>query len=136
MNYSANASVIFGAPALRAERVRALLAEIPDLLERLEEGEAALSQEEGYLLLELYIAEEGEIWDAARALGGFALEAGPDSGGPGWAGTPGESFELLPHNFIRIAQALEAWRRANPPVGEGALEAFLALVREAEREEV
>ncbi|MGC8876537.1 hypothetical protein [Thermus sp.] len=134
MNYSAYACAILGKPALEKEAVRELLEEIPDLLERLEEGEAALSQEEGYLLLELYIAEEGEIWDAARALGGFALEAGPDSGGPGWAGTPGESFELLPHNFIRIAQALEAWRGANPPVGEGALEAFLALLKEEEEE--
>lgn len=131
MNYSAHASVLVGKAALERARVSELLEALPDLPERLKKKEAAVQEVEGYLLLRLYITKEGEVWDAARALGGFALEAGPDSGGPGWAGTNEESFELLPHNLPALGKVLEAWKRANPPVGEGGLEAFLALVREA-----
>ncbi len=72
--------------------------------------------------------------DFARLLPHLPPLAGPDSGGPGWAGTKEGSVELLPQNLPLLARMYEAWRRENEPVGEGDLEVFLALLREAEEE--
>ncbi len=43
-------------------------------------------------------------------------------------------MELIPQNLPLLARMYEAWRRESEPVGEEGLEAFLALLREAERE--
>ncbi len=92
--------------------------------------------EGGYLFLELAEPQEEEIWALVWTLEAFVLEAGPDSGGPGWAGTREGSVELIPQNLPALARMYEAWRRESEPVGEEGLEAFLALLREAEREVV
>ncbi|BCZ93218.1 hypothetical protein TthAA37_24070 (plasmid) [Thermus thermophilus] len=75
-----------------------------------------------------------QVWALAEVLEAFVLEAGPDSGGPGWAGTKEGSVELLPQNLPLLARMYEAWRRESEPVGEEDLEAFLALLREAKEE--
>ncbi len=129
MNHSAYACAVLGKKALERERVLELLEEIPDLPER-----AEVYLEGGYLFLELAEPREEEIWALVWTLEAFVLEAGPDSGGPGWAGTREGSVELIPQNLPALARMYEAWRRESEPVGEEGLEAFLALLREAERE--
>ncbi len=129
MNYSAYACALLGKKALERERVLELLEEVPDLPER-----AEVYLADGHLFLELAEPREGEVWALAEVLEAFVLEAGPDSGGPGWAGTKEGSVELLPQNLPLLARMYEAWRRENEPVGEGDLEVFLALLREAEEE--
>lgn len=126
MNYSAYACALLGKKALEWERVLELLEEIPDLPER-----AEVYLEDGYLFLELAEPREEEVWVLAAILEAFVLEAGPDSGGPGWAGTKEGSVELIPQNLPFLARMYEAWRRESEPVGEEDLEAFLALLREA-----
>ncbi|WP_022799597.1 hypothetical protein [Thermus islandicus] len=117
-----------GQPALDRAAVQELLQEIPDFPERA----CVWEEEEGYLFIELAEPWEGhEIWLLARILGGFVLEAGPDSGGPGWAGNGEASFELIPQNFPALAVALLEWKAKTPPAGSGALEKFLALLKEA-----
>lgn len=128
MNYSAYACALLGKKALERERVLELLEEIPDLPER-----AEVNLEDGYLFLELAEPREEEVWALASVLEAFVLEAGPDSGGPGWAGTREASVELIPQN-LPASPHVRAWRRESEPVGEEALKAFLALLREAERE--
>lgn len=128
MNQSAYACAILGKPALDREAVRELLEEIEDLPKRAE----VYQDEEGYLTVELAEPQEEEIWLLARVLDGFVLEAGPDSGGPGWAGDKEGSYELLPENFPALGKAFLEWKRRVPPAGEGALEAFLALLKEGE----
>ncbi|VCU54533.1 hypothetical protein TTHNP3_00046 (plasmid) [Thermus thermophilus] len=129
MNYSAYACALLGKKALERERVLELLEEVPDLPER-----AEVYLADGHLFLELAEPREEEVWALAATLEAFVLEAGPDSGGPGWAGTKEGSVELLPQNLPLLARMYEAWRRENEPVGEGDLEVFLALLREAEEE--
>lgn len=129
MNRSAYACALLGKKALERERVLELLEEVPDLPER-----AEVYLADGHLFLELAEPREGEVWALAEVLEAFVLEAGPDSGGPGWAGTKEGSVELLPQNLPLLARMYEAWRRENEPVGEGDLEVFLALLREAKEE--
>ncbi len=129
MNHSAYACALLGKKALERERVLELLEEVPDLPER-----AEVYLADGHLFLELAEPREEEVWALAEVLEAFVLEAGPDSGGPGWAGTKEGSVELLPQNLPLLARMYEAWRRENEPVGEGDLEVFLALLREAEEE--
>ncbi len=129
MNHSAYACALLSKKALERERVLELLEEVPDLPER-----AEVYLADGHLFLELAEPQEEEVWALAEVLEAFVLEAGPDSGGPGWAGTKEGSVELLPQNLPLLARMYEAWRRENEPVGEGDLEVFLALLREAEEE--
>lgn len=127
MNYSAYACALVGQPALDRAAVQELLQEIPDFPERA----WVVEEEDGYLSIEVAEPQEGhEIWLLARILGGFVLEAGPDSGGPGWAGDGEASFELIPQNLPALAEALLEWKAKTPPAGSGALEKFLALLRE------
>ncbi len=89
MNHSAYACALLGKKALERERVLELLEEVPDLPER-----AEVYLADGHLFLELAEPREEEVWALAEVLEAFVLEAGPDSGGPGWAGTKEGSVEL------------------------------------------
>ena len=129
MNYSTYACAVLDRKALERERVLELLEEIPDLPER-----AEVYLEDGYLFLELAEPREEEVWALAAILEAFVLEAGPDSGGPGWAGTKEGSVELLPQNLPLLARMYEAWRQKSDPVKEWDLETFLALLKEAKEE--
>jgi hypothetical protein len=115
VNYAAHASVLFGKNAISPESVRTLLAAFG--LEALEE-EVAFSFKEGYVLLELFYPKEGQVWDLARLFQGFAFESGPDSGGPGYAGTADQQLLLYPYNLPRLHRLYEEWRENTPPIGE------------------
>lgn len=115
MNYAAHASVLFGKNVISPENIRTLIKELgPEALEE----EVAFSLKEGYVLLELFYPREGQVWDLARLLRGFAFEPGPDSGGPGYAGTADRQLPLYPHNLPRLCRLYEEWRRNTPPVDE------------------
>jgi len=129
MNYSAYACAVLDRKALERERVLELLEEIPDLPER-----AEVYLENGYLCLKLAEPREEEVWALAAILEAFVLEAGPDSGGPGWAGTKEGSVELIPQNLPLLARMYEAWRQKSDPVKEWDLETLLALLKEAKEE--
>jgi hypothetical protein len=115
VNYAAHASVLFGKNVISPENIRTLIKELgPEALEE----EVAFSLKEGYVLLELFYPREGQVWDLARLLRGFAFEPGPDSGGPGYAGTADRQLPLYPHNLPRLCRLYEEWRRNTPPVDE------------------
>ena len=130
MNYAAHASVLFGKNAISPERIRTLVADLgPEALEE----EVAFSLKEGYVLLELFYPKEGHVWDLARLLRGFAFEPGPDSGGPGYAGTAYRQLQLYPHNLPRLCRLYEEWRQNTPPVDK---RDFRFLMELLERKEV
>lgn len=134
MNYAAHASVLFGKNAINPENIRTLVAEFdartlvaefgPEALEE----EVAFSLKEGYVLLELFYPREGHVWDLARLLRGFAFEPGPDSGGPGYAGTADQQLPLYPHNLPRLHRLYEGWRRNTPPVDEKDFQLLMELL--------
>ena len=125
MNYAAHASVLFGKNAINPENIRTLVAAFgPEALEE----EVALSLKEGYVLLELFYPREGEVWDLARLLQGFAFEPGPDSGGPGYAGTADRQLLLYPYNLPQLHRLYEEWRRNAPPVDEKDLQLLMELL--------
>jgi hypothetical protein len=115
VNYAAHASVLFGKNAISPEKVRTLVADFgPEALEE----EVAFSLKEGYVLLELFYPREGHVWELAQLLQGFAFEPGPDSGGPGYAGTANHQLPLYPHNLPQLHHLYETWRRNTPPVSK------------------
>jgi hypothetical protein len=134
VNYAAHASVLFGKNAINPENIRTLVAEFdartlvaefgPEALEE----EVAFSLKEGYVLLELFYPREGHVWDLARLLRGFAFEPGPDSGGPGYAGTADQQLPLYPHNLPRLHRLYEGWRRNAPPVDEKDFQLLMELL--------
>lgn len=127
MNYAAHASVLFGKNAINPENVRTLVANFgPEALEE----EVALSLKGGYVLLEVFYPREGQVWDLARLLQGFAFEPGPDSGGPGYAGTADRQLQLYPHNLPHLHRLYEEWRRNTPPVDKKDFQALMELLRE------
>jgi len=136
VNYAAHASLIFGKNAINPENIRTLIEEFdartlvaefgPEALEE----EVALSLKEGYVLLELFYPREGQIWDLARIFQGFAFEPGPDSGGPGYAGTADQQLPLYPHNLPHLCRLYEEWRRNTPPVDEKDFQLLMELLSE------
>lgn len=127
MNYAAHASVLFGENAINPENIRTLVADFgPEALEE----EVAFSFKEGYVLLELFYPREGHVWDLARLLQGFAFEPGPDSGGPGYAGTADQQLLLYPHNLPQLHRLYEEWRQNTPPVDEKNLQLLMELLHE------
>lgn len=125
MNRVAHAELVLGKPAL--ERTVELVAAVGDDLALWLEGDPNttlnVGVQDGYLVL-TWAGEEGAFSEAARAVGGFALETGPDSGGPGWA-TDGEEEVLLTASGLEEAAELyRRWKGRTPPVGERALAAF------------
>jgi hypothetical protein len=127
VNYAAHASVLFGKNAISPEKVRALVADFgPEALEE----EVAFSLKEGYVLLELFYPREGHVWDLARLLQGFAFEPGPDSGGPGYAGTADQQLLLCPHNLPHLCRLYEKWRQNTPPASEKDFRLLMKLLRE------
>ncbi len=139
MNYAAHASVLFGKNAINPENIRTLVAELdaetlvaefgPEALEE----EVAFSLKEGYVLLELFYPKEGQVWDLARLLRGFAFEPGPDSGGPGYAGTADRQLPLYPHNLPHLYRLYEEWRRITPPVDEKDFQLLMGFLKEVVR---
>lgn len=129
MNYTNYACAIVGTPALDPAGVREALEEIRNL----REAELYLT-EDGYGVLELPEPAEGDVWTLAHTLDAFVLEAGPDSGGAGYAGTKEASAELVPQNLPLLGRMYEAWKRETPPLGEEGLEAFRELLEKTARE--
>jgi len=126
VNYAAHASVLFGKNAISPESIRALVAAFgPEALEE----EVAFSLKEGYVLLELFCPREGQVWDLARLLQGFAFEPGPDSGGPGYAGTADRQLPLYPHNLPKLCRFYEEWRQSTPPVDKKDFQLLMKLLR-------
>jgi hypothetical protein len=126
VNYAAHASVLFGKNAISPESVRTLIEVFgPEALEE----EVAFSLKEGYVLLELFYPKEGQVWDLARLLQGFAFEPGPDSGGPGYAGTANRQLPLYPYNLPHLHRLYEGWRRNTSPVDEKDFQLLMELLR-------
>jgi len=121
MNYSAYSVVILGRLAL--EKLEGILEAMlePEDLFRWAEGEDTehlrISFQNGYAIIEIF-PEEGEATEVAYAGYGFALEAGPDSGGPGWVfhGPRDETVPLYPENLAKAAHLYEDWLNTTPPI--------------------
>lgn len=85
----------------------------------------------GYLVLYASEVPEGRFSRAARAGGGFAVEAAPDSGGPGWATDGERAVELDAWTLPEAGELYRSWAERTPPVGPEPLEAFRRAVLEA-----
>jgi hypothetical protein len=118
--------VLFGKNAISPENIRTLVADFgPEALEE----EVAFSFKEGYVLLELFYPKEGQVWDLARLLRGFAFEPGPDSGGPGYAGTADLQLPLYPHNLPHLHRLYEEWRQNTTPVNRKDFRLLMEFLR-------
>lgn len=132
MNYSAHASLLLGKNAITPQRIRSFR----DLYDEEDLEEMDFSLEDGYILIRFFTPREGEVWDAAHIFRGFAIEEGPDSGGPGVAGTHTQQLDLYPHNLPLLCQLYEDWKKETPPVSQEDFQHFLRLLREVPEEDL
>ena len=78
------------------------------------------AQPDGYLEVRFGLIPENLIWEVAEKCQAFAVELGPDSGGPGYAGGFVDSewltYEIRPFNLRPLSHAYIIWRDSDSPI--------------------
>jgi len=129
MNWVASATILIGKKGLE------VLKQQPEAVKKLLEWEATGEVVPGgYVRLHLPGCPEGRVWETAKALEAFAMEMGPDSGGPGVGGAFLEgwhTYEVMPFYLERLAEVYARWKACHPAFDdpEEGLEAVEAILK-------